>query len=48
MLASFLLYWDRDHPNADPKLRSTAEYAFSMGHLSAHQDLANRDGPLTW
>lgn len=47
VLASFLEMWDRDHPNAAPALRSTAEYAFLMGHLSAHQDIANRDGPAT-
>lgn len=42
VLASFLEIWDRDHPNADPMLRQTAEYAFLMGHISAHQDISNR------
>lgn len=46
-LASFLQIWDREHPNASPALRSTAEYAFKMGHLSAHQDIANRGGSIT-
>ena len=46
-LKSFLTYWDRDNPLAEPLLRSEVEAAFRMGHLSAHQDISNRAGPIT-
>jgi hypothetical protein len=40
---SFMRYWDRDHPAADKNLRREVKAAFTFGHLSACQDIANRN-----